>query len=205
VVLGGICWLLAVHLGWNFRLTYLIAIVLAWVAATVWYARVPDWRFSALAHGNTTIACDRASTLTIGKAILIGELVVNIPALALLLASLVGFGSWMEDSLPFLAPGHHDKSWQGRLIEFGLVLCLFTVATAIGWLWWSLALPRWRLWALRRVNDPFALRGAAIGASLMYPSKGWGRLFARTEIQSRADREEEQAIIAAFVARQQLR
>ena len=32
----------------------------------------------------------------------------------------------------------------------------------IGWLWWSIALPRWRVWALERVDDPEALLIQAI-------------------------------------------
>src|SRR5262245_49022892 len=38
------------------------------------------------------------------------------------------------------------------------------------WLWWSVAVPRWRLWAYERVRDLAALRRSAVDVGLTWPS-----------------------------------
>ncbi|HYD88615.1 MAG TPA: hypothetical protein VEA80_14165 [Vitreimonas sp.] len=57
------------------------------------------------------------------------------------------------------------------------------------WLWWSLAIPRWRLWALERVEDWPRLRAAAIEAKLIWAeTTPLQRRFAATEIWTKAQR-----------------
>jgi hypothetical protein len=57
------------------------------------------------------------------------------------------------------------------------------VGFVLAWLWWSLAVPRWRLWAYERV--PVAeipqLKRHAVQVGLTWPD---GSLFGRTEIKS---------------------
>ena len=50
------------------------------------------------------------------------------------------------------------------------------------WLWWSVALPRWRVWAIENVEDPGELILRAIGAQLMWPP---GHFLELTEIRPR--------------------
>ena len=63
---------------------------------------------------------------------------------------------------------------------------VYTTAGAgfvLAWLWWSLAVPRWRLWAYERVPvaDIPQLKRQAVQVGLTWPD---GSLFGRTEIKS---------------------
>jgi hypothetical protein len=51
-----------------------------------------------------------------------------------------------------------------------------------GWLSWSILVPRWRLWAYRRVDNLSALKALAVQRSLIWPE---GHIFERTEIRPR--------------------
>ena len=62
---------------------------------------------------------------------------------------------------------------------------------AAAWLWWSLFLPRWRVWALERVRDPGELIERAVASGFMWPP---GHFFERTEIRTEAIRERERAV-----------
>lgn len=53
----------------------------------------------------------------------------------------------------------------------------------IAWLWWSVMVPRWRLWAYERVDDIAELKRAAVAVGLIWPD-GW--ILERTEIKSKA-------------------
>ena len=57
------------------------------------------------------------------------------------------------------------------------------VGLVLAWLWWSVSVPRWRLWAYERV--PVAeipqLKRQAVQVGLTWPD---GSLFGRTEIKS---------------------
>ena len=82
------------------------------------------------------------------------------------------------------------------LVPMGLstvveIIVVFLLPVAVGWLWWSMALPRWRVWALERVDDPGALLIQAIERKLMWPP---GHFFERTEIRSSRLREREKAV-----------
>ena len=56
-----------------------------------------------------------------------------------------------------------------------------------GWFGWSTQVPRWRIWAYRRVDDIDALKAAAVSAGLIWPE---GHFFERTELRSRDQVEE---------------
>lgn len=56
----------------------------------------------------------------------------------------------------------------------------------LAWLWWSISVPRWRLWAYTRVEDLDALHQAAVSAGLLWPE---GHFFERTEIYPRGLRD----------------
>jgi hypothetical protein len=51
---------------------------------------------------------------------------------------------------------------------------------AAGWLWWSVAAPRWRLWAYRRVSDLELLEQLAVADKLVWPVR---HPFTRTELR----------------------
>ena len=74
----------------------------------------------------------REGAPSVGRYILIGHLVVMLPILSIIL---VGF-----------VLGHSRDETQGAKVG-GLIGC------AVAWLYWSLAVPRWRAWALRSGAD----------------------------------------------------
>jgi hypothetical protein len=49
----------------------------------------------------------------------------------------------------------------------------------LGWLAWSILVPRWRLWAYERVQDISELKNYAVDAKIIWPE---GHFFERTEI-----------------------
>jgi hypothetical protein len=72
----------------------------------------------------------------------------------------------------------------GILIGMVLILVLSFVSA---WLAWSVQVPRWRVWAYRRVKDIEALKAAAVSAGLIWPE---GHFFQRTELRTSAQADE---------------
>ena len=108
--------------------------------------------------------------MSVPKAIWIGLLVVNGPVLLLLCGPLFAF-----DYLQKHGGISRSYNWVG--------LPLFIAGFVLAWLWWSLSVPRWRLWAYQRVSDIAALKERAIGVGLTWPDN---HMFGRTEIKSPA-------------------
>ena len=96
------------------------------------------------------------ANLTIGKAIVIGWLVVNIPTLVIMVGSLV-------IGLAFLPK---------------LLWLCFLAGFILGWTWWSQSVPRWRRWAHRHGVNPDRLQQWAVTAGLVWRK---GSLFEKTE------------------------
>jgi hypothetical protein len=92
------------------------------------------------------------------KAITAGWLVVNIPAIIIMLTSLLA-------SLAF------DARLWWLFLSVGFVL---------GWTWWSHSVPRWRHWAHRRGVHPDRLQKWAVLTGLVWPK---GSRFEKTEAQ----------------------
>ena len=82
----------------------------------------------------------------------------------------------------------------GRLGDSAIVaaaLLGLALAIAPAWIWWSITVPKWRLWALRYVSNWPMLKRHAIASGLIWPD---GSIFARTEIKSAAHAREERAL-----------
>jgi hypothetical protein len=117
------------------------------------------------------------SSLSISKAITAGLLLVNGPVFLLLFGPLAA-------TLYLLEIGYLPSS------QIWLAIFAFFSGFVLAWLWWSLSIPKWRLWAYERVSDITALKSAAVTVGLTWPDN---HFFARTEIKSRqhAAREQE--------------
>jgi len=102
--------------------------------------------------------------MTENRAILIGILFVNIPVLTFLVGPLF-----------ILLHFNPEPGNLGFIALAGGVV--------IAWLWWSVTIPKWRLWSYKRVSDINKLKEKAINAGLTWPH---GSFFARTEIKSSA-------------------
>jgi len=81
--------------------------------------------------------------------------------------------------------GELDRSydWVGYVIAvFGFILA---------WLWLSISVPRWRLWAYANVQDIGSLKQRAVEVGLTWPD---GHFFEKTEIKSREIRDREREL-----------
>lgn len=76
-----------------------------------------------------------------------------------------------------------EHNWLG-LVAFA---CGFIVA----WIWWSVSIFRWRLWAYERVQDIKHLKEAAVSVGLTWPD---GHYFGKTEIKSEAQSQREREL-----------
>jgi hypothetical protein len=108
---------------------------------------------------------------SVRRAIAIGTAWVNLPVLPLMLAPLTIYVSRVPrtvdaDALPGALAG---------------MLGSFLTGFVVAWLWWALMVPRWRLWAWRRVQEKSELKTRAIAVGLLWPD---GHFFGRTEIRS---------------------
>ena len=110
------------------------------------------------------------------RAVVVGCLLVNGPVYVLLFGPSIIV--WWLDGAPQVLKGAVAIH---MAIAFGLSFCA-------AWLWWSLVIPRWRVWAYERVSDIPRLKELAVRARLTWPD---GSIFAKTEIkpQPLADRE----------------
>ena len=104
-----------------------------------------------------------------------GHLVVSLPVVILLIPGLAG------GVTAGIAVGN----------EFGLNDASGIILSVVGlvagmvpaWLWWSVAVPKWRLWALQHVENWPELKRRAIASGLIWPD---GHIFGKTEIRSAA-------------------
>jgi hypothetical protein len=117
------------------------------------------------------------ATISISRAIWIGLLAVNGPVMLLLLGPLLLFGRLVEHGTI-----SRSYNWVGVVV--------FALSFGFAWLWWSLSVPRWRVWAYERVQDIPTLKERAVSVGLTWPD---GHRFSKTEIktQSLVQRERE--------------
>jgi hypothetical protein len=113
--------------------------------------------------------------LSIGVAIAIGTLWVNIPVLPLMFAPVTAY------FLSVNGPANRQPTGLEMLLAFGL----FCFGLTLAWSWWSLMIPQWRLWAWARVENLAGLKVKAIQAGLIWPD---GHFFEKTEFRSETTR-----------------
>jgi hypothetical protein len=168
--------------GIPWKLFLLGTVGLASIFLTVVVVRI----FDGLSPPDRRVTGDGAKVLGVGRAILIGQIVVNLPALGLMLLTTLFAGpviqGWMEGSA-------------NKGLEFSTLVVVMVLALGAGWMWWAIAMPRWRVWALERVADPQLLCVAAISAQLMWPPRGRFASLNRTEWKSVRLSQREQAVL----------
>ena len=101
------------------------------------------------------------STLTPERAVLVGQLAVNLPVIIIIVLMAVPV---------FLFGG---PVW-GIAGAFG--------GPILGWIWWSLSVPRWREWAQKKGVDEERTQALAVRAGLVWPK---GHYFEKTEFRRR--------------------
>ena len=95
-------------------------------------------------------------SLGMAKAIAVGWLVVNVPAIAIMLGSLL------------IALAIEPKIWW-LFLSVGFILA---------WTWWSQSVPRWRRWAHHNGANPDRLQKWAVVTLLLWRK---GSVFEKTE------------------------
>jgi hypothetical protein len=86
--------------------------------------------------------------------------------------------------------------------DFSLPLLVAVTAFPIGfitaWLWWSITVPKWRLWAMQNVDDLSQLQRQAVAVGLVWPR---GHFFEKTEIKSVEHKRQELGIELTYYLR----
>jgi len=118
----------------------------------------------------------RAQRLSVGKCFTQALVKVTGPAFAIILCGLA--------LTLFLDPSVLDASAIRRLGVIPLYLIL-TWPVWVAWMYWSVATPKWRVWALQNVDNWKTLEARAVAALLIWP-RGW--IFEKTEIKSAEQR-----------------
>ena len=96
--------------------------------------------------------------LSTRRALIVGHLLVNGPVLAIIVAT----------------------AWIGRKVAGGEGTTLGVIVGALlAWPWWSLAVPRWRAWALARGADAVELQRFGVMTGLLWPK---GSFLEKTEL-----------------------
>lgn len=108
--------------------------------------------------------------VTVNKALRRGQFIINVPV-SLIIFSVLGLCIFLSANK--LAPGY--------FILIGIVL-----APLAGWIYWSFAITRWRIWAFTNVDSVNELRLRAISGKLIWPD---GHIFEKTEIRTKQQKE----------------
>ncbi len=122
--------------------------------------------------------------ISVGRAISIGLLWVNGPIFPIMLGI---------PALTFfvLHPTPGEASSFGSIAKVVIAVVSIPAGFVLAWLWWSLTVPKWRLWAYERVDDIAALKERAVAVGLTWSD---GSVFEQTEIKSNEHAEREQQI-----------
>jgi hypothetical protein len=104
--------------------------------------------------------------VTVEKAIRRGQLMVNVPVL-FIMPGVIGILLFVV--LKELAPVY--------FAALGIIL-----APLAGWIYWSFAITRWRIWAFSKVDDVHELKREAVAGKLIWPD---GSFFEKTEIRTK--------------------
>lgn len=117
-------------------------------------------------------------SVSVRRAIWIGLLLVNGPVLLFLAGPLFLFDRLIK------------TGWVSREYNW-LGLVAFAGGFVVAWVWWSISIVRWRLWAYERVQNIEHLKEEAVSVGLTWPD---GHIFSRTEIKSEAQSQREREL-----------
>jgi hypothetical protein len=116
---------------------------------------------------------DKRISIGIGKAILFGQLIVNMPA-GIIIFCISSPGIVLALILWSIIPSRPDG-----IFYFGLIISV-TIGGCCGWLWWSYFVPRWRRWALKNGVPEDKLQKWGVITGLLWPK---GSIFEKTEFK----------------------
>jgi hypothetical protein len=123
---------------------------------------------------------------------------IKLPVLALIVICSGGLILMMKhfhgpDITTTTIVGHDPGPLWGAMMFVPLFVLVVLIPISPAWLWWSCAAPRWRIWALRNVDDWALLEQSAVKDGLI-----WRRhsIFNLTEIKSSAQKQLERKLVA---------
>jgi hypothetical protein len=114
-----------------------------------------------------------SKNISVARAILVGQLVVNLPVVVIMLM-ISGLGIFIVNL--FFTALQLSGDWLNLL---GLLTPVIIGITA-GWLWWSFSVPRWRKWALQNGAPESELQKWAVITGLVWRK---GSIFEKTEFR----------------------
>jgi hypothetical protein len=122
---------------------------------------------------NSQSSSEQKKSISIWKAILIGQLIVNLPAL-IIVFGVSGVGIAFVFLMKAVLSSFSDSTFLiGALVSI-------IIGALIGWLWWSFSVPRWRKWALQNGAPEDKLQKWAVITGLVWPK---GSFFEKTEFK----------------------
>ncbi|GEM_PF-1002038 len=125
--------------------------------------------------------------VSVGSGLWRGHLQVNLPVVLLMAAGgtiILGGGAIVAQSDEF------HLGMPGTVLAVVASMALSPIG--LPWIWWSVSVPKWRIWALRHVDNWPEMEARAVKTGLIWP-RGW--IFEKTEIKSGKQRVLEQNLI----------
>lgn len=112
------------------------------------------------------------------QAIIIGHLLINIPIIAICLG------------LPYLVTYLNIS----LVLKVILVIVAFFLSIGVSWIFWSISITKWRIWAFNQVEeeDWVKLKEMAIAQKLIWPV---GSVFEKTEIRNTREKDKIEEVI----------
>jgi hypothetical protein len=114
----------------------------------------------------TSVIMRKPTPITPGRAVFQGHLMATVPALLLLVAVFVLGARWIAQ--PLIAP---ERSFSAYWIRLGLVS---VAALGVGWLWWAVAILRWRAWMRARGANEKEAQRLGERTLLLWPKRAVG-------------------------------
>lgn len=107
--------------------------------------------------------------VTVDEAISKGHRMVNYPVLIIMFGT-IGLGIYLGSQ---------------KILSFWIVPIVFMFGFGLAWLWWSIMITKWRLWAFDKVRNVHELKKRAIQEKLIWVDNS---IFEKTEIRSTVDK-----------------
>jgi membrane protein YdbS with pleckstrin-like domain len=111
-----------------------------------------------------------APKTTAKKAISRGHLIVSLPVFVLIIGAIQA-GKWVIKK---------------EAIPDSLAIVIILLGIALAWLWWCIAVVKWKLWAYKSVENIAELKQKAVKSGLIWPA---GHLMEHSEIWRKKDRD----------------
>jgi hypothetical protein len=112
--------------------------------------------------------------MTASAVVLRGHLIVTLPILLLTAISAEAFSF-------FIGPPATGAGAAARFLYLMRMPAGALIGSAAGWMWWSYAIPRWRMWWLEIGADEEQVQSLAQRTLLIWPK---GSVFEKTEFRS---------------------